>query len=57
MKIMQEQAEFMAALIENLLSLSKIELNHDQRPDETVDVLEIAEDVAASLSQKPPNAK
>ena len=52
LKIMQEQAEFMAALIENLLSLSKIELNHDQRPDETVDVLEIAEDVAASLSQK-----
>ena len=52
LKIMQEQAEFMAALIENLLSLSKIELNQDQRPDEIVDVLEIAEDVAASLSQK-----
>ena len=52
LKIMKEQAEFMSALIENLLSLSKIELNQDQRPDETVDVLEIAEDVAESLSQK-----
>ena len=52
LKIMKEQAEFMSALIENLLSLSKIELIQDQRPDEKVDVLEIAEDVAESLSQK-----
>ena len=52
LKIMKEQAEFMSALIENLLSLSKIELNQDQRPDEKVDVLDIAEDVAQSLSQK-----
>ncbi len=48
--IMAEQADYMSALIENLLSLSKIELNQDQKPDEKVDVLDIAEDVAEALA-------
>lgn len=52
LRIMQEQAEYMSSLIENLLSLSKIEMKQDQRPEEDVDTLEIVEDVAASLSQK-----
>ena len=38
LKIMSEQAEYMSALIENLLSLSKIEMSQDQKPDEPTDV-------------------
>lgn len=52
LQIMQDQAEYMSSLIENLLSLSKIEMKQDQRPDEDVDVIDIIEDVASSLSQK-----
>lgn len=52
LKIMSEQAEYMSSLIENLLSLSKIELNQNQKPNDMIDVLEIAEDVAQALSLK-----
>ncbi len=52
LKIMADQAEYMSALIENLLSLSKIEMQLDQKPEETVDVLDLAEDVAQGLSLK-----
>ena len=52
LKIMAEQAEYMASLIENLLSLSKIELNQNQPPEEITEVLDIAEEVAEALSIK-----
>ena len=42
----------MSALVENLLSLSRIELNQDQKPQDKVDPLEIVEDVAQSLEIK-----
>lgn len=52
LKIMREQAEYMSALIENLLSLSKIEMTQDQKPDETVDIVKIVDEVAMALSLK-----
>ena len=52
LKIMAEQAEYMSNLIENLLSLSRIEMNQDTRPDEKVDLGDVAEEVAQALSLK-----
>ncbi len=50
LKIMQDQAGYMSALIENLLSLSKIELSQDERPSESVDVTQIISEVQQALS-------
>lgn len=50
LKIMREQAEYMSALIENLLSLSKIELSQDQKPDEKTNVKKLIDEVAQALS-------
>lgn len=55
LKIMGEQAEYMASLIEDLLSLSKIELKQDQRPEDKIDPLEVTEEVAQALSLKAQN--
>lgn len=52
LKIMAEQAEYMSSLIENLLSLSKIELNQDQRPEGRVEIADVAEEVMQALSMK-----
>lgn len=52
LKIMQDQAVYMSELIENLLSLSKIELTQDQRPDGKVNIAKIIEDVQNALSLK-----
>lgn len=52
LKIMKEQAEYMSALIENLLSLSKIELMQDKLPDEKINVVKLVEEVADALSLK-----
>jgi two-component system phosphate regulon sensor histidine kinase PhoR len=52
LKIMSEQAEYMSSLIENLLSLSKIEMSQDQKPDEPTDVRRLIEEVAQALSLK-----
>ena len=52
LKIMAEQAEYMSALIENLLSLSRIEMEQDQKPDGTADVVKLAEEVKQALSLK-----
>lgn len=52
LKIMSEQAEYMSSLIENLLSLSKIEMSQDLPPEETVDVSKIMQEVADALSLK-----
>ena len=52
LKIMQEQAEYMSSLIENLLSLSKIEMSQDTLPEGKVDVKKIIEEVAQALDMK-----
>lgn len=52
LKIIAQQAEYMSNLIENLLSLSRIELNQDEHPKDEVNVLQIVEDVAKSLEIK-----
>ena len=52
LKIMADQAEYMSLLIENLLSLSKIELNQDLAPNETIDIIELIEEASQALSIK-----
>ena len=52
LKIMQDQAGYMSALIENLLSLSKIELSQDEKPSETVNIPQVMEEVKQALSMK-----
>lgn len=52
LKIMKEQAEYMSSLIENLLSLSRIELNQDQKPEGSANVIKLAEEVKEALSLK-----
>lgn len=52
LKIMAEQADYMSQLIENLLSLSKIELLQDQLPEEVVDVRKVIHEVVNALSLK-----
>ncbi len=52
LKIMKDQADYMAALIENLLSLSKIEMNQHIVPNQKVDVKKIILDVCAGLKLK-----
>src|SRR5271156_1674 len=47
--IMQEQARRMARLIDDLLSLSRIELNAHRRPDTSVDLVPIVRQVADGL--------
>jgi two-component system phosphate regulon sensor histidine kinase PhoR len=47
--IMQEQARRMARLIDDLLSLSRIELNAHRRPDKPVDLVPIVRQVADGL--------
>jgi two-component system, OmpR family, phosphate regulon sensor histidine kinase PhoR len=47
--IMQEQARRMARLIDDLLSLSRIELNAHRRPDVPVDLIPIARQVVDGL--------
>jgi two-component system phosphate regulon sensor histidine kinase PhoR len=47
--IMQEQAKRMARLIDDLLSLSRIELNAHRRPDTPVDMVPIVRQVVDSL--------
>jgi two-component system, OmpR family, phosphate regulon sensor histidine kinase PhoR len=47
--IMQEQARRMARLIDDLLSLSRIELNAHRRPDTQVDLVPIIRQVADGL--------
>ena len=55
LNIMQEQANFMSALIENLLSLSKIELSIDTLPNEKIKLNEIIREVSSALELKAKN--
>ncbi len=50
LKIMLEQAERMSRLIDDLLSLSRIEMRAHLRPETAVDLEEIARHVAATLA-------
>ncbi len=52
LRIIAEQAEYMSNLIENLLSLSRIELNQDEHPKDKIEAQKIIEDVAKSLELK-----
>ena len=52
LKVMKDQAEYMSSLIENLLSLSKIELSQDQRPNQQVNVPEVMNEVKEALTLK-----
>ena len=52
LNIMSQQANYMSLLIENLLSLSKIELNQDLPPNEKIDLPLLVEDVADALQLK-----
>ena len=52
LRIMSEQAGYMATLIENLLSLSRIELNQDSPPEDKIVIEPIVDDVVKALSLK-----
>ena len=52
LKIMADQAEFMSELIENLLSLSRIELTQDEKPSEMINLPEVVEEVIQAMSLK-----
>lgn len=52
LKIMGEQANYMSMLIENLLSLSKAELNQDLPPTEKTEIVPLIEDVINALAMK-----
>jgi two-component system phosphate regulon sensor histidine kinase PhoR len=49
LKIMQEQAERMSRLVNDLLSLSRIEMKQHLRPSDTVDLVGVVAEVAAAL--------
>ena len=57
LSIMKEQAEYMSALIENLLSLSKIELMQDNIPTEKTNIIKVVNEVAEALSMKAQQSK
>ena len=50
LKIVAAQTEYMSGLIENLLSLSRIELNQDNPPKDKVNVIKAATDVIDFMS-------
>lgn len=52
LQIIADQVEYMSNLIENLLSLSRIELNQDEHPQDEVEIATIVDDVAKSLEIK-----
>lgn len=52
LNIIQDQTSYMSSLIENLLSLSKIEMTQDQKPDEKVAIKKVIDDVSDALSLK-----
>ena len=52
LQIIADQVEYMSNLIENLLSLSRIELNQDNPPKDKVDVTGIVNDAAKALELK-----
>ncbi len=55
LKIMADQAEFMSELIENLLSLSRIELSQDEKPTEMINLSDVVDEVVQAMSLKAEN--
>ena len=49
LKIMQEQAERMSRLVNDLLSLSRVEMKQHLRPSDTVDLASVVAEVVAAL--------
>lgn len=52
LNIMREQADYMSALIEDLLSLSRLEMAQDTQLKDKVDLTEVADDVIQALKIK-----
>lgn len=52
LKIMNEQAKYMTVLIENLLSLSRIELNQDKSPDDQIVLPPLIDDAVEAAKTK-----
>ena len=52
LNIMKEQTEYMASLIENLLSLSRLEMAHNKELKDKVDLCEAIDDVTQALKIK-----
>lgn len=52
LKIMGEQANYMSLLIENLLSLSRIEMHQDQKPEEKISIYPIIDNVINAMQLK-----
>lgn len=50
--IMKEQAEYMSSLIENLLSLSRLEMARDKELKDKVDLTEVVDDVINAMKIK-----
>ena len=50
--IMKEQAEYMSNLIEDLLSLSRLEMGQDKKLSDKVDIAEVIDDVSQALKIK-----
>lgn len=50
--IMKEQTEYMSALIEDLLSLSRLEMNQDKELKDKVDIKEVIDDIVQALKIK-----
>lgn len=50
--IMKEQSEYMAALIEDLLSLSRLEMGQDKALKDKVDIKEVVDDIVQALKIK-----
>ncbi len=55
LKIIADQTDYMSDLIENLLSLSKIELNQDTPPENNVNIEDVVDEVVKSLMIKAQN--
>ncbi len=49
LNIMKEQADYMSNLIENLLSLSRLEMSQDKKLKDKVDLTEVIDDVTEAL--------
>ena len=52
LRIMQEQTSYMSALIEDLLSISKIELSTDTLPSDTVNINAVIREIRSALELK-----
>lgn len=52
LRIIQDQTSFMSSLIENLLSLSKIELSFNSTPSEKISINNIIKEISSALDLK-----